>query len=631
MRRPRKIVLGVTLASVPHGDPRDLKKRLASLSVGPGVYLLLNAKQEVLYVGKARNLKKRVSSYFRGKKSSRLTSLMRQVTSLETTSTETENQALLLESNLIKELKPRYNILLRDDKSYPYIILSKHQNYPRLGFYRGPRLKKMRYFGPFPSTAAVRETLNLLQKLFRIRSCQDSFFRNRSRPCLQYQIKRCTAPCVSLITPEDYKKEVERTVLFLEGRSQTVIEDLVQQMESVAEQFDYESAARLRDQISALREIQQKQVISTQQGDLDIFAFVHQLNCYVFYVMQVRGGRLLGGKAYFPLVPVQLPDAEVLSAFIAQFYLQTEMQSPLPEEIVVPKKIQDQAWLVEALTERAQGKIKISEKVTGERRRWLALATDNAKQVLHAQLSDKSVFFKQLENLKAVLQLDNLPQRLECFDISHSQGEATVAACVVFDEQGPRKMDYRRFNIEGITPGDDYAAMRQALNRRYKNLKAQEENLPDILLIDGGKGQLKQAEQVLEALQISGILLIGVAKGPGRKAGLETLFISQAKFIENASAACRQLPADSPALHAIQQMRDEAHRFALTGHRGRRAKKRRTSPLENIPGIGKQRRRELLRQFGGLQALQSASPEDIAKLSGISLTLAKRIYFALKG
>ena len=601
----------------------NLEKYLPFLSTSAGVYLFLNTKQEVLYVGKARNLKKRVNSYFRGQKNSRISSLMRQIASIETTSTETENQALLLESNLVKQLKPRYNILLRDDKSYPYIALSEHQSYPRLAFYRGARIKQNRYFGPFPSLVAVRETLNLLQKLFRIRSCKDSFFRNRSRPCLQYQIKRCTAPCVGLVTSEDYKKDVERTVLFLEGKSQTIITSLVAQMDVVANQFDYESAARLRDQISFLREIQQKQIISTEQGDLDIFGFAHHANIYVFYVMQVRGGRLLGGKAYFPGVPAIFSDTEVLSAFISQFYLQAETQHTIPSEIVLAKKLQDQAWLINALTERAQHKIKVSNKATGERRAWLALASENAKQALGA-LSNKQVFYKRLESLQVALQLDNLPQRLECFDSSHSQGEATVVSCVVFDQQGPRKMDYRRFNIEGIVPGDDYAAIKQAVRRRYRNFKTHEENLPDILLIDGGKGQLKQAEQVLEELQISGILLMGVAKGSTRKPGLERLFLSQKE-------QAIRLPADSPALHAIQQIRDEAHRFAITGHRSRRAKKRQTSPLENIPGIGKQRRRELLRQFGGLQALQSASPEDIAKISGISKTLAKRIYFSLKG
>ncbi len=619
------------LTSAYNVNHNHLKKRLPFLSTRAGVYLLLNTKQEVLYVGKARNLKKRVSSYFREQKSNRIALLMRQVASIETTSTETENQALLLESNLIKQLKPRYNILLRDDKSYPYIMLSYQQSYPRLAFYRGARIKQNRYFGPFPSIAAVRETLNLLQKLFRIRSCQDSFFRNRSRPCLQYQIKRCTAPCVGLITPEDYKKDIERTILFLEGKSQTIIHNLVEQMESVASQFDYESAARLRDQISFLREIQQKQIINTGQGDLDIFGVANQVNTYVVYVMQVRGGRLLGGKAYFPEVPALLSDTEVLSAFISQFYLQAETQHAIPTEIVLPKKLKDQAWLIDALAERAQHKIKVSDKAMGERQGWLAFASENAKQALSTHLSNKQIFYKQLESLQVALQLDSLPQRLECFDISHSQGEATVASCVVFDQQGPRKMDYRRFNIEGITPGDDYGAMKQALRRRYRKCKTHEENLPDILLVDGGKGQLRQAEQVLEELQISDILLIGVAKGPARKPGLETLFVSRKALYAMKDEGYMRLPADSPALHAIQQIRDEAHRFAITGHRGRRAKKRQTSPLENIPGIGKQRRRELLRQFGGLQALQSASPEDIAKISGISKTLAKRIYFSLKG
>jgi excinuclease ABC subunit C len=611
------------LVSLDNTDRRDLKKHLPLLSTSAGVYLFLDEKQQVLYVGKARNLKKRVSSYFRKQQSSRLHLLMQQVTSLETTTTETENQALLLESNLIKQLKPRYNILLRDDKSYPYIILSNHQSYPRLGFYRGPRLKNYRYFGPFPSTTAVRETLNLLQKLFKIRSCQDSFFRNRSRPCLQYQIKRCTAPCVSLITAEDYKKDVERTVLFLAGKSQAIIADLVQQMEEVAQQFDYESAARLRDQIAALREIQQKQIISTRYGDLDIFACAHQAQLYVIYVMSVRGGRLLGGKAYFPSVPTLLFASEVLSAFLEQFYLQAEQQHTIPNEIVVANKLQDQAWLLQVLAEHAQHKIKLITQATGERQQWLKLATQNAKHILQTHLLSKHTFYKQLQALQSALQLENLPQRLECFDVSHSQGEATVAACVVFDTQGPRKMDYRRFNIAGIIPGDDYAALRQALQRRYRNLKAHEENLPDILLIDGGKGQLKQAQHVLEELQISGILMIAIAKGPTRKPGLETLFLSKAE-------TPLTFPADSPALHALQQLRDEAHRFAITGHRGQRAKKRRTSTLENIPGVGKRRRRELLRQFGGLHALQAASAEDIAKVPGISKTLAQRIYFALK-
>lgn len=604
-------------------DIVNLKQQLAFISQSAGVYLFLNAEQQVLYVGKARHLKKRVSSYFRGQQSTRVALLMRQVAAIETTTTETENQALLLESNLIKQLKPRYNILLRDDKSYPYIILSKHQSYPRLAFYRGARVKDYRYFGPFPSILAVRETLNLLQKLFRIRSCKDSFFRNRSRPCLQYQIKRCTAPCVGLISPESYQRDVTNTVLFLQGKNQTVIDDIAEQMERAAQELDYETAARLRDEIAALREIQQKQVITTGQGNLDIIGLAQQTSHYVLYVFNVRHGRLLGGKAYFPDVPAEHKAVEVLSAFMGQFYCQTEIPHTIPDEIVVPLKIPEQDWLMASLAERSGHKVKLLNKPSGEKKHWLALAHENAQQALIAHIADKLAFYKQLECLQTALQLDNLPQRLECFDISHTQGEATVAACVVFDQQGPRRMDYRRFNIADITPGDDTAAMRQALLRRYKHLKNEEENLPDVLLIDGGKGQLKQAEQVLEELQINGILIIGVAKGLGRKSGLESLYLPN-------RAQPISLPADSLALRAILTIRDEAHRFAITGHRGRRAKKRRTSTLEDIPGIGAKRRRELLRQFGGLQALQNASADDLAKVPGISKRLAEQIYLALK-
>lgn len=604
-------------------DNENLKKQLAFISHGAGVYLFLNAEQQVLYVGKARHLKKRVSSYFRAQQSHRIALLMRQVAVIETTRTETENQALLLESNLIKQLKPRYNILLRDDKSYPYLIISKHQRYPRLAFYRGARVKEYCYFGPFPSILAVRETLNLLQKLFRIRSCKDSFFSNRSRPCLQYQIKRCTGPCVGLITPENYQRDVANTVLFLQGKNQSVIEDIAEQMESAAQTLDYETAARLRDQISALREIQQNQVITTGQGNLDIIGFSQQTSHYVLYVMNVRHGRLLGGKAYFPDVPLDHHAEEVLSAFMGQFYLQTEVSHTIPEEIILPKKIPEQAWINASLAERSGHNVKLLNKPSGEKKHWLALANENAKHLLTAHLADKLAFYKQLACLQTALNLDNLPQRLECVDISHTQGEATVASCVVFDNLGPRKMDYRRFNIERITPGDDYAAMRQALLRRYKHLKNEEANLPDILLIDGGKGQLKQAEQVLEALQISGILIIGVAKGPGRQSGLEKLYLSSRSHPIT-------LAADSLALRAVLMIRDEAHRFAITGHRGRRAKKRRTSVLEDIPGIGVKRRRELLRQFGGLHALQNASAADLAKVPGISRRLAEQIYLALK-
>lgn len=600
-----------------------LRKQLAFISQSPGVYLFLNAEGQVLYVGKARHLKKRIGSYFRAQQNRRIACLMRQVVTIETTSTETENQALLLESNLIKELKPRYNILLRDDKSYPYIILSRHQRYPRLAFYRGSRCKEYRYFGPFPSIAAVRETLNLLQKLFRLRSCKDSFFRNRTRPCLQYQIKRCSAPCVSFITPEHYQRDVNNARLFLQGKNQTIIDDMAQQMECAARAFDYETAARLRDQISALREIQQKQVITTGQGDLDIIGLAEQNAVYGLYVMNVRHGRLLGGKTYFPEVPFKQAADDVLSAFISQFYLQSEVSHFIPPQIILALKIAENDWVSAALSERAGYKIRLFSRPTGEKKQWQTLADKNAQQALVRHLSNKLAFYKQLEYLQTALQLDNLPQRLECFDVSHTQGDATVASCVVFDQEGPRKMDYRRFNIENITPGDDYAALRQALMRRYKRLKNDEEKLPDLLLIDGGKGQLKQAEQVLEELQINGILVIGVAKGPGRRAGLERLYLSD-------HLQAIHLPEDSFALRALLTLRDEAHRFAIIGHRGLRSKKQRSSILEDIPGIGAKRRRELLRQFGGLHALKNASAEDLAKVPGISKRLAEQIYFALK-
>lgn len=617
-----------------------LKDQVALMSSAPGVYLLLNDQKQVLYVGKARNLKKRLYSYFREQKSRRIAALMRQVTTIETTTTGTENQALLLESNLIKELKPRYNILLRDDKSYPYLILTGH-HYPRLSFYRGPRQKTYRYFGPYPSTHAVRETLNLLQKIFRVRSCQDSFFAHRSRPCLQYQINRCTAPCVGLITPEAYQADVERVALFLEGKSQTLIQNCIQQMERAAQQEEYEIAARLRDQIIALRSIQQKQVVTRQEGDIDIIGLANHLNHYAIYVAQVRSGRLLGGKSYFPKVPDQVTSHEVLTAFITQFYLQANTPHTLPDEIIMPHKIVDSLWVSQALSERAQRKIKLSAPVTGDRRQWLNLATENAQQALAQQRAQRTHFRTQLEALQTALQWDNLPHRLECFDISHTQGEATVAACVVFDENGPRKSEYRRFNIENIQPGDDYAALNQALLRRYRHLKSSEENTPDVVLIDGGKGQLKQAQLIFERLQIQNVVLMSIAKGPERKPGVETLFLSEANGFTQQIKKKQptkfglqrtqlDLPVYSPARLALQIIRDEAHRFAVTGHRKQRAQKRRISSLERIPGIGPKKRQHLLQQFGGLVALKSASLDDLINVPGISKVLAERIYFALK-
>jgi excinuclease ABC subunit C len=601
-----------------------IKTFLKQLTTRPGVYQMLDAAGAILYVGKARNLKKRVTSYFRSSGvSAKTAALVRQIQRVEVVVTHTENEALLLESNLIKKHQPRYNVLLRDDKSYPYIVLTADMDFPRLDFYRGAKTGKQRYFGPYPSASAARDTLNLLQKLFRLRSCRDDFFRHRKRPCLQHQIGRCTAPCVGLIDRDAYRQDVQRAVLFLQGKSQIIIDDLVTQMDSASASLEFEKAGRLRDQIAHLRQIQQQQIIVSDQSDSDVIALVTQHGSVCVQVMSIRAGRLLGGKAFFPTVPEVFDNAEVLAAFLPQYYLTETHRHDIPRYILLSHAFLEQDWLATALTEQAEHRVKLLNRARGERARILRMALQNAEQALRQRLAERSSITQRLQALQELLQLDNPPQRLECFDISHSQGEATVASCVVFDETGSRKSDYRRFNIENITPGDDYAAMLQVLLRRYTAIKTAEGKLPDVLIIDGGKGQLKQAEKVLEELQISSVTILAIAKGPTRKAGLETLFMSG-----------KTLPLvakpDSLALHLIQQIRDEAHRFAITGHRGRRAKTRHTSVLESIPGIGAKRRRELLRQFGGLQELKRAGVEELAKISGISKELAQRIWDVLQ-
>ncbi len=596
----------------------DSKEFLRHLTHKPGVYRMLDENAEVLYVGKARDLKKRVSSYFRRSGLPPKTrALMERTHSVEVTVTHTETEALILESNLIKALRPRYNILLRDDKSYPYIFLSTGHDFPRLGFHRGARREKGRYFGPYPSTGAVRETLNLLQKLFPVRQCQDSFYRNRSRPCLQYQIKRCTAPCVGLIDKHAYAEDVQHAVLFLEGRSDQVVQELVARMEAAAERLDYEAAARYRDQIAGLRRIQERQYVSGAGGDLDVIACRIQGGEACVEVFFIRGGRNLGNKAFFPKTPAHSTEAEVLTAFLPQYYL----DKYTPEELLVSHEIADAGLLASALGSDSGRVPRISRPQRGERRRWVKMALENADIALSARLAGKMGMQRRLEALQDALGLAQLPARMECFDISHTMGEATVASCVVFDANGPLKSDYRRFNIEGIAPGDDYAAMRQALERRYTRLKKGEGKLPDILFIDGGKGQIRQASEVLEELQIEGVVIVGVAKGPERRPGMETLFLSgQSRPII--------LPADAAALHLIQQIRDEAHRFAITGHRQRRARQRRTSPLEQIHGLGPKRRQSLLKQFGGMQEIARAGVEDLVRAPGISKALALRIYDA---
>jgi excinuclease ABC subunit C len=595
--------------------PFDHRAFLKTLTSRAGVYRMLGMRGEVLYLGKARNLKKRVSSYFRSSGlPAKTRAFMDQVRGVEVTVTSNEAEALILENNLIKELMPRYNILLRDDKSYPYIYLSG-DDFPRLAFHRGARSAPGRYFGPYPSAGAVRETLSLLQKVFPIRQCEDSFFRNRTRPCLQYQIKRCSAPCVGLIDKDGYAQDVRHAVWFLEGKEQQVMNELVSRMDAAAHVLEYEHAARYRDQIASLRRIQAKQYVTAERGDVDVIAGTTRGGAACVQVFYIRGGRNLGNKSFFPQHAGNADATELLAAFVPQYYLGRET----PHEILVNHRLKDTALLEQALTQQTGHRVVLRHPVRGERARWLAMATTNAEHALEQFLFSRASAHERLILLQDALGLDTLPERLECFDISHTRGEAAVAACVVFDVGGPLKSDYRRFNVQGITPGDDYAALRQALGRRYTRLKEGEGKLPDVLLIDGGKGQLTQAVKVLEELQVDGVTVVSIAKGPERKPGKETLFVA-------GNDQPLTLAADQPALHLVQQIRDEAHRFAITGHRLRRAKARHRSPLEGISGLGPKRRQGLLRQLGGLQEIARAGVEDLARVPGISKDMAERIY-----
>lgn len=604
----------------------DFNHFLKDLTTKPGVYRMIDANNVVIYVGKAKNLKNRVSSYFRKSgQSPKTTVMVSQIANIEILITHTESEALLLENNLIKTLKPRYNILLRDDKSYPYIFLSDQDEFPRLAFHRGARKKKGRYFGPYPNGHSVKTSLNLLQKLFPVRQCEDSFYKNRSRACLQYQIKRCKAPCVDLVSKEEYAEDVRHTVLFLEGKSNQVIDELILAMDQAAEQLHYEKAALHRDQIANLRRLQEKQYVSNEKGDLDIIAIEYQQGVACIQLFFIRDGLNLGNKSFFPKNARHQNISELLSAFIAQFYISsTRSDRFIPTSILVSHPFEDRETIETILHEQSGHKVEIRDKVRGDRARWLQMAQTNAQTALMSRLSNRASVLKRFEDLQEALKMDTLPERLECFDISHSSGEATVASCVVFDQSGPLKTDYRRFNIDNITPGDDYAAMHQALTRRYRALKKAtltngEGKLPDLLVIDGGKGQVKQAREVLQSLEITGVQIIGITKGEGRRAELDTLLLSETneKVI---------LPADSKAMHLIQHIRDEAHRFAITGHKNRRAKARKTSQLEKINGLGPKRRQLLLKQFGGLQEVIRAGVEDLAKINGISKSLAQKIY-----
>ena len=596
----------------------DYEPFLAQLTTRPGVYQMYDAAGGLLYVGKAKNLKNRVTSYFRASGlTSKTMALVARIHDIQVTVTTTERDALLLEHNLIKEYRPPYNIDLKDDKSYPYIYLSSDDKWPKLSFHRGPKRKKGEYFGPYPSAGAVRSTLHLMQKVFKVRQCEESYFRNRSRPCLQYQIGRCSGPCVGLVSDEEYSKQVENSALFLSGKSQEVMKRLADDMEAAADKLDFEKAAEFRDQLQRLQQVQSTQGIEGSRGELDLLAanVAHGQACV--QVLFVREGRVLGSRTYYPALKLEEDEVAVLDAFLPQFYLSG--RQTIPQEIVVSHRPASADLLEETLIEQSKRKVVIKHQVRDARARWLQLAKQTAESNLESFISGKQTMAGRLEALRRELDLDLTPTRMECFDISHSSGEATVASCVVFDSNGARKADYRKFNIEGITGGDDYAAMQQVLERRYRRLAKGEGTLPDVLFIDGGKGQVTQAKQVLEQFELTSVKIVGVAKGTTRKAGFETL-------VDGDTGTESQLRGDNPALHLIQQIRDEAHRFAISGHRGRRNKARRQSTLEGIGGVGAKRRRDLLRHFGSIRGVENASVDELCKVDGISATLAQTIY-----
>lgn len=600
----------------------DHQQFLSTVSRKAGIYQMFDASDSILYVGKAKNLKNRLSSYFRGTGHNLKTmALVNKIHHIEVTITASESAALVLEQGLIKSLKPPYNILLRDDKSYPHIFISD-KSYPRIASHRGAKSKKGDYFGPYPNKSAVFRTLNFLQKTFRIRQCEDSVFNNRSRPCLQYQINRCSAPCVEYISQEDYARDIEYVSLFLRGRSNELMKTLANSMEQAAEQLDFEQAATVRDQIALLREIQTGHDAEQGTGILDIFAIEQKASATCVHIMFIRDGRILGSKSYYPDNKLELNASEYLLHFLEQFYCAQDNRE-LPHDIITNVALpeNEQQVLLGVLAEKASKKINIFHNVRAQRYKWLSMAATAAQHSLAQKLNTKASLQQRFVALQKAMEVDESITRMECFDISHSSGELTVASCVVFNEQGALKSDYRRFNIEGIIAGDDYAAMEQALLRRYTRVQKEEGQLPDLLIVDGGKGQMSKAKAVIEELGITQVILLGIAKGTTRKAGFETLILDNGRE--------KTLDADSPALHLLQEIRDEAHRFAITGHKQRRDKKRRSSSLEEIEGVGAKRRRELLRHFGGLQSIKQAPVDELAKVNGISKKLAEHIYNSL--
>ena len=598
----------------------DSETFLPSLTRRPGVYRMLDSEGDVLYVGKARNLRNRVTSYFRASGlATKTIALMNKVDDIQVTVTASETEALLLEQSLIKADRPIYNVLFRDDKSYPYICLTEH-TFPRLALHRGTKQQVGRYFGPYPSAGAVRESIQVLQKLFQLRSCEDGFYKNRSRPCLQHQIGRCSAPCVGRVESEDYAADVGLAQMFLEGRSRAVLQELKQRMESASKAREFEHAARYRDQIAQLRRIQENQYVHGESGEVDVFALAQDSSYTCVQGLFIRGGRVIGQRTWYPKNELDTPPGALLSSFVSQYYLASEGRV-IPKLVLTSIPLDEEELVESVLAGRSGRKVSVRSKVRAQRARWLEMARDNAALSLTSYVAKRRNVFSRFVDLQELLELEDMPKRLECFDISHTSGEATVASCVVFDTNGPLKSDYRRFNIEGVTAGDDYAAMEQALRRRYRRLKEGEAVLPDLLVIDGGQGQLGKAAGVLSELQVDDIGLIGVAKGPARKAGLEKILLyGQGEL---------SVPATSGSMHLLQHIRDEAHRFAITGHRGRRAKNRRRSALDGIAGIGPKRKRELMAYFGSLATIKGASSEEIAKVPGISQKLADDIYGAL--
>jgi len=598
----------------------DGKAFVRALTTSPGVYRMFGADDALLYVGKARSLKKRVGSYFlKPQLEPRIASMVSQIARMEVTLTRTEGEALLLEAQLIKSLKPRYNIMLRDDKSYPYIFVSEDP-FPRIVFHRGAKREKGRYFGPYPSAHAVRESIALMQRLFRIRNCENSYFRNRTRPCLQYQIGRCTAPCVAFIEAEEYAEDVRHAVMFLEGRNDAVLDDLSARMEAASVRQDYERAARLRDQVATLRSLQAHSYVQGASADMDVFACRVEAGVGCVSVLFFRNGISLGSRDHFPKLPFDATPDDVLGQFIAQYYL----DQPAPAEVVCEREPADAAALAEVLSAQRGRAVALKWRVRGERARFVELAARNAEAALLTRLASRQTLHTRFEALRELLGLAETPHRLECFDISHTLGEETVASCVVFGPEGAQKQHYRRFNIRGITGGDDYAAMRQALERRFKSLTRGEGEAPDVLLIDGGKGQVAQALEVLRELGLAGIDVVGVAKGPSRRVGEETLVLGD-------SGRELEPGPDSPALHLIDAVRDEAHRFAITGHRKRREKARERGVLEDVPGIGASRRAALLKAFGGHAGVVAAGIEELCRVRGINRELAERIHAFLHG